>query len=1462
MKTKLLLTKLLFLIMCCAYASNGRYRLILVDDPATTITIGWDQDTGTNPVVHYDTVDHGVDHTLYTFSQTVDRAIVYKDMDNRFVRLSGLTPNTNYYFVINDSEGTSQRFWFRTAPNDNSRLSIIAGGDSRNNRTPRRAANLLVSKLKPHAVLFGGDMTDDSTDLEWKKWFDDWQDTIASDGRMFPIVPTRGNHEDPTDVYNLFDTPNADSYYAITFGNDLFRTYTLNSEISVFGDQLTWLQNDLDSPAGTNATWKAAQYHRPMRPHTANSDKPNNNTLYDAWAELFYDEDVRLVIDCDSHMSKTTWPIRPSSEIGNDEGFVVDHSNGTVYAGEGCWGAPLRDNNDDKSWTRNSGSFNQFKLIFVEPSKIELRTIKVDNAGVVGEVSNTDPFTLPLNLDVFSPPTGAVVTINNSNDVVCPAAGIPCEDGDADTIFDEEDGSCNCTGFSSYDNTVFMAEVSASSDDAEEKVGSGSVSTSSSDLELVFDGDDQIIGVRFNNVEIPESASVIRAYIQFSTDERLSTQPTTNLTIHGELAANSSTFTSATNNISSRTTTSNSTPWSDLEAWGSIDNVGYYQRTPDLSDEMNEIIALPGWVQGNPITFIISGTGERVANAYEDSGPAPKLVVLFDTDCPLGDIQLGATNMCDDTNDTYSQDIVVTYQNAPSTGTLNVNGQAFPITTSPQIVTLTGLDADGFEVDVEAFFSDVPTCKISKNDFYEAPSACSNGGIPDNTPDDNLNLALLPDATVRGSVSGGRGTPDEILYDPSINDYFITSDYNEYGLDFNAVLEASIDPDDGMKWQVNWTNVKYINYITFGGVYTTNNQEQPNTLWRISYRRDGVWITHAEGVGGWIDGGIYEWGGASFNPIEADALRVQLYSDGFNELKSTHLRARGGVSNNVDDSATTPKATLIQYLAPGNSCGVTVPSGSILYCGGDWIYSDGPDETSGSLNTIIADGTYTVDADKEVEVNNLEIYSGATVIVKEGASLMVKGNLTNNGTLQLESISSKYSSLIVDGTSTGNVIYMRHVNNAAGAGTTTAANDLISAPVTGETFGAFRAANPNILSGTIGGNPAFLFGPFDTSTVSFVNYSSADDSSVLAGGRGYRSGSTDGGTYTFNGVVETASVDVPVVAGGASNWNLIGNPYPSYLKVQEFLNNVANSGLIDENAVGIYGYDGTAADGWTIYNLATTNATTVIAPGQGFFIDAEASGNISFTPSMRSKGSDDDFIAGRNASPLTYFKLKATTNNNSYHTDFYFNDNASLGLDPGYDAAIWNETPPSFALYSNLVQENTGVPMALQALNTNDLSDVVIPLGVNANANEDLTFSILESTLSGNVEVYLEDSETNTIVLLNSGDYVFTPSTNISGTGRFYLRFNSNVLGTTDQLLEQLKIYTNSIENTIVISGQLLSETDFKLYDINGRIVSSTELDINTNRQSIDVSKLSSGIYIVELLSTTNEKRIQKLIIH
>ncbi len=633
-------------------ANNDKYRIILTDDPATTITIAWNQISGSNPIVHYGTTDEGTNFANYPFSQAVDRAEVYRGMDNRFVRLTGLQPDTAYYFVINDSEGTSDRFWFKTAPDDNnSRLSFIAGGDSRNNLLPRQNANKLVAKLKPHAVLFGGDMTDDDTNAEWQQWFDDWQLTIATDGRMFPIVPARGNHEyDPVVVYNLFDTPNTDSYFALTFGQNLVRAYTLNTEISILGNQLTWLQNDLATNSG-NHIWNMAQYHKPMRPHTAFKSE-GRPFQYESWAQLFYDNDVRLVIDCDSHMTKTTWPVRPSLEPGNDEGFEIDVENGTIYAGEGAWGAPLRPNDDDKTWTRNSGSFNQFKLIFVDTQEIHLRTINVDNADSVGEVSNNDPFTLPSNLNVFSPPTGDLVIITNNNtNNPCDIVGTPCDDGDPNTLFDEEDGFCNCLGLLDTDLMEETVDVNASSDDAEEDAITGVIDLTSTDLELVQDGNsNQVVGIRFNNVQIPAGSTLYRAYIQFTTDETDANFDPTMIDIYGELSPNSPTFLDVAFDISTRPKTTTFVSWNEMPLWDVVGENGINQRTPYLTPVVSEIITQDNWQAGNSMTFLLSGVGQRIAEAFDGSAP-PQLKLFYQPPCP------DAGTACDDGDPTTTLDV-------------------------------------------------------------------------------------------------------------------------------------------------------------------------------------------------------------------------------------------------------------------------------------------------------------------------------------------------------------------------------------------------------------------------------------------------------------------------------------------------------------------------------------------------------------------------------------------------------------------------------------------------------------------------------------------------------------------------------------------------------------------------------------------------------------------------------------
>ena len=409
-------------LICYSLVANGwpwdedtisKIRLTWSEDPSTTMKVIWDtgSTSGEKQVLYYGDTDHGLNIDEYPNREVVHKFTRFKSMYNAVVHLRDLNPGTKYYFVIQTTRGElSQRYWFKTIEDsDDARLSIIAGGDSRNNRTPRVAANKLVSKLRADFVLFGGDMTNFDFAGQWKKWFLDWQHSISIDGRITPIIVARGNHERANStISKLFDTSEG-VYYSLSFAGGLLKTFILNSESSLVGDQLEWLKKDLAD--SEEAIWKVGLYHRPMRPHTAK--KTENDRLYQAWAPLFYKHGVNLVVESDSHTVKTTHPIRPSFTPGNEEGFVRDDERGTVYVGEGCWGAPLRVNNDDKSWTRSSGSFNQFKWIHLDRRVMDIRTIAVDNADQVGSVSDNARFELPENLSVWSPKEGDVVTLQS-----------------------------------------------------------------------------------------------------------------------------------------------------------------------------------------------------------------------------------------------------------------------------------------------------------------------------------------------------------------------------------------------------------------------------------------------------------------------------------------------------------------------------------------------------------------------------------------------------------------------------------------------------------------------------------------------------------------------------------------------------------------------------------------------------------------------------------------------------------------------------------------------------------------------------------------------------------------------------------------------------------------------------------------------------------------------------------------
>jgi hypothetical protein len=201
---------------------------------------------------------------------------------------------------------------------------------------------------------------------------------------------------------------------------------------------------------------------------------------------------------------------------------------------------------------------------------------------------------------------------------------VTCDDGQSCT-----DDYCNEVT-DSCDNVVTCGhvevQIAAGSDDAEESE-SGSVGLTSNDLELVDESTNQTVGMRFNGVDIPKGAIITNAYIQFQVDE-VSTGGAS-LLIEGEAVDDAITFSSSSGDITGRTPTTAAVGWSPPD-WTTVGEAGLDQQTPDISSVIQEIVNQSGWVSGNSLCIVITGTGKRTAESYNGSPTgAPRLYVEY-----------------------------------------------------------------------------------------------------------------------------------------------------------------------------------------------------------------------------------------------------------------------------------------------------------------------------------------------------------------------------------------------------------------------------------------------------------------------------------------------------------------------------------------------------------------------------------------------------------------------------------------------------------------------------------------------------------------------------------------------------------------------------------------------------------------------------------------------------------------
>lgn len=361
----------------------AHWRVVWSGDTSTSATISWSTaENGKKHVVHYGTKNVGSDTEKYEFHAEAPKNGPYsitekeaKDTKTAFFHhcpLTGLTPGTNYYFVLESDGKFSKPLYFKTAPKSGD-FKLLTGGDSRSGIASRCLMNLRMAKEfseKPEilALVHGGDyIVSGRSWRQWRSWLSNHELTTLSDGRVLPVIPTRGNHDGGPLFFEIFNLEknraDLSFWHSIQVTDDV-NIVTLDTNYSAKGAQEEWLEKQL-SKLRPKSRWLLTNYHRPLYPAVKS---PAGQTS--VFVPLFEKYNVDLSLESDGHCIKRTVPIRDGKE----------DPTGIVYVGEGGLGVGQRTPKTDLWYLKGgyAGRGHHVMQLSFSKDALEVETIMLE----------------------------------------------------------------------------------------------------------------------------------------------------------------------------------------------------------------------------------------------------------------------------------------------------------------------------------------------------------------------------------------------------------------------------------------------------------------------------------------------------------------------------------------------------------------------------------------------------------------------------------------------------------------------------------------------------------------------------------------------------------------------------------------------------------------------------------------------------------------------------------------------------------------------------------------------------------------------------------------------------------------------------------------------------------------------------------------------------------------------------
>ena len=353
------------------------------------------------------------------------------------------------------------------------------------------------------------------------------------------------------------------------------------------------------------------------------------------------------------------------------------------------------------------------------------------------------------------------------------------------------------------------------------------------------------------------------------------------------------------------------------------------------------------------------------------------------------------------------------------------------------------------------------------------------------------------------------------------------------------------------------------------------------------------------------------------------------------------------------------------------------------------------------------------------------------------------------------------------------------------------------------------------------------------------------------------------GGHLNTGTTPSFSVNRTSEAPDHAGFNLIGNPYPSYLNAVTVVNSSSNLDKsiwyrTQKNTTTTYYFDTYN----TLGKQGTNNSTNVahisgtVAPLQAFWVhvsNGQSSASINFDNSYRTHANADTLnpLKVKNQVAQASLHLQVSNGVNSDETLIYSDPNASNGYDM-YDSQKMSNVSASIPELYTLAGTEL---LAINGMNTIPY-DFEIALGFSTLASGDFSIKASQfSNFTSGTQIILKDNMLNAQQDLTVADYLFTSDATTNNTSRFTLIFHAPSVSTGINTQNNDNVWISTRNGQLVVNGISKGAT-LEVFNALGQKVISRNLT-GTNAQLNN--NLVTGAYLVKL---TNEgKSITKKII-